>query len=55
MKKEYNFANSKPNPYVAKLHKQISIRLDVSTLDYFKKTAKELITMMIKQTILPLN
>ena len=41
MKKEYNFANSKPNPYVAKLHKQISIRLDVSTLDYFKKTAKE--------------
>lgn len=41
MKKEYNFANSKPNPYIAKLHKQISIRLDVNTLDYFKKTAKE--------------
>ena len=27
MKKEYNFANSKPNPYINKLHKQISIRI----------------------------
>lgn len=42
MKKEYNFANSKPNPYAAKLRKQISIRLNVDTINYFKKTAQEI-------------
>ncbi|MCR5505325.1 MAG: BrnA antitoxin family protein [Elusimicrobiaceae bacterium] len=40
MKKEYNFTNSKPNPYAAKLRKQISIRLNVETIAYFKKTAQ---------------
>ena len=42
MKKEYNFANSKPNPYIGKLHKQISICLNTDTIDYFKKTAQEI-------------
>ncbi len=42
MKKEYNFANSKPNPYAAKLRKQISIRLNVDTINYFKQTAQEI-------------
>ncbi len=41
MKPEYNFANSKPNPYAAKLRKQISIRLNVETIAYFKRTAQE--------------
>ncbi len=42
MKKEYNFTNSKPNPYAAKLRKQISIRLNVETIAYFKKTAQKI-------------
>ena len=42
MKKEYNFANSKPNPYISKLHKQISIRLNTDTINYFKKIAQEI-------------
>jgi predicted DNA binding CopG/RHH family protein len=41
MKKEYNFANAKPNPYAARLRKQISIRLSVDTIEYFKKQAQE--------------
>lgn len=41
MKKEYNFTNSKPNPYAERLRKQISIRLNIDTLDYFKHTAKQ--------------
>jgi predicted DNA binding CopG/RHH family protein len=39
MKQEYDFSNAKPNPYFAKLNKQISIRLDIDTLEYFKKLA----------------
>jgi len=41
MRKEYNFTNAKPNPYVKKLRKQISIRIDVDTIDFFKKQAEE--------------
>ena len=41
MRKEYNFTNSKPNPYIKKLRKQISIRIDVDTINFFKKQAEE--------------
>jgi predicted DNA binding CopG/RHH family protein len=41
MRKEYDFTNAKPNPYIKKLRKQISIRLDVDTIGYFKKKAEE--------------
>ena len=41
MKKEYDFSNSIKNPYIKKLKKQISIRLDVGTIEYFKNLAKE--------------
>jgi uncharacterized protein (DUF4415 family) len=41
MRKEYDFTNAKPNPYVNKLRKQISIRIDVDTIDYFKMKAEE--------------
>ena len=41
MRKEYNFSNAKPNPYIKKLRKQISIRIDVDTIDYFKRKAEE--------------
>jgi len=41
MRKEYNFAEAKPNPYLKKPRKQISIRIDIDTIDYFKKKADE--------------
>ena len=36
MKSQYDFSKSKPNPYLRKAKKQITIRLDASTIDYFK-------------------
>ncbi len=41
MKKEYDFSNSVKNPYSKKIKKSITIRLDVDTIDYFKKLAQE--------------
>ena len=43
MKKEYNLKKmkSRKNPYANRLKKQITIRLDNSTIDYFKKLAEE--------------
>jgi predicted DNA binding CopG/RHH family protein len=42
MKKEYDFSNSIKNPYVKKLKKQISIRVEKDTIEYFKKLSIEL-------------
>ena len=44
MKKEYDFSRMKAvkNPYAAALKKQITIRLNSSTIDYFKNMAKEM-------------
>ena len=42
MKKEYNFSKSIKNPYVKKLKKQISIRIENDTVEYFKKLATEI-------------
>jgi predicted DNA binding CopG/RHH family protein len=42
MRKQYDFSKAKPNPYVRKLKKQITIRLENSTIDYFKELAEEL-------------
>lgn len=36
MKKEYDFSNAKKNPYINALKKQVTIRLDAETVDYFK-------------------
>jgi len=41
MRKQYDFTGAKRNPYAARLKKQITIRLDVPTLDYFKSIAAE--------------
>ena len=40
MRDSYDFSNSIPNPYVQKLRKQITIRLDEDTIDYFKAMAE---------------
>ena len=36
MKKEYDFSKAKKNPYIHDLKKQVTIRLDTDTIDYFK-------------------
>lgn len=41
MKKEYDFSNSKKSPYGNRLKKQITIRLDLPTIDYFKHLADD--------------
>jgi len=41
MRKEYDFSKGKRNPYAAKLKKQITIRLDDLTINYFKEMAEE--------------
>ena len=41
MRKEYNFSNSVKNPYIKKLKKQISIRIDIDTIEYFKQLSEE--------------
>ncbi len=43
MKKEYNFSKLKgrKNPYAKRLKKQITIRVGVDVLEYFKELAEE--------------
>jgi len=41
MRDHYDFSNSKPNPYAKRMKKQITIRLDESTVAYFKEMAEE--------------
>ena len=43
MKKEYDFSRMKkrPNPYAKRLKRQITIRMGVDIIDYFKKLAAE--------------
>ena len=40
MKKHYDFSKSKPNPYIRTRKKQITIRLDGNTVEYFKGLAE---------------
>ena len=39
MKKEYDFSRARKNPYAKRLKKQITIRLDEPTIEYFKGAA----------------
>jgi predicted DNA binding CopG/RHH family protein len=41
MRKEYDFSKSRKNPYSRALKKQITIRLEEETINYFKKLATE--------------
>ena len=41
MRKEYDFSKAKKNPYIKKLRKQITIRIDEDTIDYFKRQAEK--------------
>jgi len=41
MRDEYDFSNAIKNPYAKHLKKQISININVDTIDYFKEKALE--------------
>ncbi len=41
MKEEYDFSNSIKNPYAKKVKKQISIKIENDTINYFKELAKK--------------
>ena len=43
MKKEYDFSKMKghKNPYAKKLKKQVTIRMGIDIIDYFKSLAEE--------------
>lgn len=41
MRDDYDFSKSVKKPYAKKLKKQVTIRLDEDTIEYFKKLAEE--------------
>ncbi|AVH67829.1 antitoxin [Nostoc sp. 'Peltigera membranacea cyanobiont' 213] len=41
MKEEYDFSQSIKNPYINKLKKQVTIRLEEDVVDYFRVLAEE--------------
>jgi len=41
MRKQYDFSKGRRNPYAAGLKRQVTIRLDDQTIQYFKKLAEE--------------
>jgi predicted DNA binding CopG/RHH family protein len=41
MRDEYDFSQSVPNPYLKKLKKQVTIRLEENVVDYFKQLSEQ--------------
>ncbi|PIX59781.1 MAG: antitoxin [Lysobacterales bacterium CG_4_10_14_3_um_filter_64_11] len=41
MRKEYDFSKARKNPYAAKLKRPVTIRLDESSIAYFKEVSEE--------------
>ena len=41
MKKRYDFSKATRNPYAGRLKKQLTIRLDAETVQYFQRLAQE--------------
>ncbi|MDN5850527.1 MAG: BrnA antitoxin family protein [Nitrococcus sp.] len=41
MRENYDFSNSTSNPYAKRLKKQVTIRIDEETIEYFKSMAEE--------------
>ncbi len=41
MREEYDFSNSIPNPYAKQVKKQISLNIEVDTIEYFKQLSKK--------------
>jgi len=41
MRKQYDFTNSRPNPFAKQLKRSVTIRLDEATIGYFRELAAE--------------
>jgi uncharacterized protein (DUF4415 family) len=41
MKKNYDFSKARRNPYAGRLKRQVTIRLDDQTIQYFKTISRE--------------
>ncbi len=41
MRDEYAFSNSVRNPYIKYLKRQVTIRLDIPTIEYFKELSDD--------------
>ncbi len=41
LEKEFDFSKAKPNPYAKELKKQVTIKINPATIDYFKNEAME--------------
>ncbi len=41
MRDEYDFSQSVPNPYLNKLKKQVTIRLEENVLNYFQQLSEQ--------------
>lgn len=39
MKAEYDLTDAKPNPYIEKLRRPVTLNLDTYAVDYFKREA----------------
>ena len=52
MRKHYDFSTATKNPYAKRLKQQLTIRLDIDTVEYFRRLAKE--TAVPYQTLINL-
>ena len=41
MRRQYDFSKARRNPYAKRITRQVTIRLDPSTIDYFKELSVE--------------
>ena len=41
MRKHYDFSQAKPNPYAKRLKREVTVRLDEGTVEYFESIAAE--------------
>lgn len=41
MRKSYDFSKAKRNPYAKRLKRQLTIRLDAETIEYFQSLSRE--------------
>jgi uncharacterized protein (DUF4415 family) len=41
MRNEYDFSKAQRNPYAGKLKRQVTIRMDEDTVEYFKELSKD--------------
>lgn len=41
MRNEYDFSSAKKNPYAKGVKRQVTIRLDEATIEYFKQMAED--------------